>query len=332
MIYFQIKDDKNKIIAGNMQSFVKADNFNSSNKNFSNYKSGKGVRSVCERIDDIEIWIIVENEEDLLKSSKLFKKTIHIYKTVALGIYSQYKKEANGYAHILNTIQGQIRQKIDDFADCREFYGETYEESVKKILNIIENDRNSAADLICYIQKRILDMRAHLLGTEVVHLGEHYELKPVEVSLKRAILSQCTPFLEELERNMIKIKFFFEDECKIDIDKNMFSLIMYNFFSNAIKYAKFNSEIRFNYSNDKKSLDISMISLKMDKDEIVTLFNDGVRGRHAQSISGKGIGLFVIRRALELMGKSRMNISPNYEEVFNENGLIYNENHFKFLL
>lgn len=109
---------------------------------------------------------------------------------------------------------------------------------------------------------------------------------------------------------------------------------MYNFFSNAIKYTKSNSEIHFNYkeSDKQKSLDISMVSLKMEKDEIKNLFDDGIRGQHAKNIPGKGIGLFVIRKSLELMQKDKMLILPNYEKVFNENNLIYNENHFKFVL
>lgn len=331
MIYFQVQDDRGKILAGNMRDFSKKKDFEN-NKNFSKHQNGKGLKSAYEKLDDINVWVVVENEVDLLKSSKLFNKTFQLYKMVALDICKQYKKEISGYAHILDTIQGQIRQKIDDFADSKEFYGDTYNDSVKKILDIIENNKKSAADLICYVQKRIIDMRAHLLGTEVIHSGEQYEIKPVVVSLKRAILNQCTPFLEEFEKNMVKIKFFFGDECEIEVDKNMFSLIMYNFFSNAVKYTKFDSEVRFNYSSNQKSLDISMMSLKMERDEIKSLFDDGIRGKHAKNISGKGIGLFVIQKSLELMKKDKMYISPNYEKVFHDDGLIYNENHFKFIL
>ncbi len=331
MIYFQVQDIKGKILAGNMEQYLSRNDV-VNNKNFSKHKNGKGIRSACEIVDDLNVWVLVEDEADLLKSSKLFSKTFNLYKIVAFDIYNQYKKEIGEYAHILDTIQGQIRQKIDDFADNKQFYGETYTDSIKNILEIIKGNEESVSDLICYIQKRIIDMRAHLLGTEVIHSGEQYEIKSFEVSLKKAILNQCTPFLEEFEKNKIKIKFFFEDDCKIDVDKNMFSLIMYNFFSNALKYCKTDSDIRLNYSLDQKSLDISMISLKMEKDELSILSNERVRGKHAKNIPGKGIGLFVIQKSLSLMKKDKMYISPNYEKVFNYNDNIYIENHFKFVL
>ncbi|MFH1608442.1 MAG: hypothetical protein ABH951_00280 [Patescibacteria group bacterium] len=331
MIFFEVKDNNGKIIAGNMQDFSGRNKFEN-NKNFSENKNGKGLKGIHEIIENVSLWVIIEDEYDLLKSSKLLKKTITLYRVIALGVYKQYKKEINAYAHILNTIQAQIRQQLDNFADNKEFFGETYTDSVEKISKIINDDKESAADLICYIQKRIIDMRAHLLGVEIINSGEEYEIKPMVVSLKRAILNQCTPFLEEFEKNMINIKFFFGDECETKVDKNMFSLIMYNFFSNATKYTKPNSEIRFNYSNDLKSLDISMISLRMERHELADLSMDGVRGQHAKNIPGKGIGLFVIQKALELMKKDKMYISPNYEKVFYEDDLTYNENHFKFVL
>ena len=75
-----------------------------------------------------------------------------------------------------------------------------------------------------------------------------------------------------------------------------------------------------------------MISLKMEKIEIAKLSMDGIRGKHAKNIPGKGIGLFVIQKSLELMKKNKMYIAANYEKVFYENDLPYNENHFQFEL
>lgn len=331
MIYFEVKDYNGKILAGNMQEFSKRNEFEN-NKTFSKNKDGRGLKGACEKIDNLSVWIVVENDSDLLKSAKLFKKTFGVYKKVASDVYIQYKKEINAYAHILNTIQAQIRQKIDNFADSQKFYGEIYSDSIKNISDIIAGDKEAAADLICYTRKRTIDMHAHLLGAEVIHSGEQYEVKPVKVSLRKAILNQCTPFLDEFETNRVKLRFFFEDECEVEIDKNMFSLIMYNFFSNAVKYIKFDSELRLHYSDKEKSLDVSMESLKMDKNELVNLHKEGVRGNHAKNIPGKGIGLFVISKALELMKKDSMLISPNYKKTSIYNDIPYVENHFKFLL
>mgnify|MGYP001558860054 CR=1 FL=1 len=331
MIYFEIKDKTGKVLAGNMQEFSRVTEFEQK-KIFSDHKRGKGVKGVCEIVDDVEIWIVVEDESDLLNSSKLFKKTVDAYMAVALGVYKSHKEKIDAYSHVLNTIQAQIRQKIQEFADDSEFYGDTYADSVAHIEMLVKNNNKSAADLLCYIQKRIIDMRAHLLGAEIIHSGKEYELRITTVRLKRAILNQCTPFLEELNDKLVEIKFYFGEECETSIDKNLFSLMMYNFFSNAVKYTRSNSEIRLNYSSTEKSLDISMISLKMEKAEIKSLFNEGVRGSHARHVPGKGIGLFVTQQALNLMGKKPMYISPNYQNNYCEDGSLYIENHFKFEL
>ncbi len=331
MIYFQIQDENGQILAENMQGFSRRQELQN-NKNFSEYKGGIGIRSAYENIENINIWIVAENEKDLLKSSKIFKKTFNIYKAVALDVAKRHMEQISAHAHVLNTLQGQIRQKIQGFAADSEFYGETYTESVSKIVKLVEQNKKAAADLICYLQKRTIDMRAHLLGTEVIYLGGQYEIKSVSVSLRRAILNQYTPFISELENYRVKMRFFFEDNCEVTVDKNMFSLVMYNFFSNVVKYIKSDSEIYLNYSSDTKSLDISMVSLKMDRKELTNIHENGIRGRHAENLAGKGMGLFVINKALKLMNKPSMNISPNYEKSSTENGLTYIENHFQFLL
>jgi hypothetical protein len=332
MIYFQIQNNTGKIIAGNMGEFLRKKEFEE-NRTFSLHSKGQGIKGVEKMIDGIRIWVVVENESDLLKSSKLFEKSVEVYRRVAIDVWRHHKAQIEAHAHILTTIQSQIRQKIEGFAEDSDFYGESFSQSVQKILEIITHDPAACSDLLCYIHKRVTDMRAHLLGTEVIHLGTQYEVRLAAVSLKRAILNQCTPFLDELGANSVTVKFapYLDDNFEVVVDKSMFSLIMYNFFSNAAKYCKFGSEIRFNYFEDNSLLDVSMISLKMEQSELQKLSDEGVRGVHSiTDFPGKGIGLYVIQRALDLMGKRRMFIRPKYEKSYQENDHTYIENHFEF--
>ncbi len=337
MIFFEIKNTTGKIIAGNMQEFSRRAEFEN-NRTFIEYlskdkkKTVRGVRGGEDMADGINVWLVVEDEKDLLLSSGLFKKTLDIYKKAASDIWKYQKTQFEAHAHTLETIQGQIRQQIEGFADDTQFYGDTYRASVESISNLVGNDIKSAADLICYVHQRVIEMRAHMLGVEVIHAGAQYEIKMVQVSLMRAIYSQCFPFLEALNKNEVVLKFHFSEDHKVEVDKNMFSLVMYNFFSNAVKYAKPNTEIHLTYSADTSTLDVGMTSLKIEKTEIKSISNETVRGRHAGDIPGKGIGLFVLQKALELMGKKGMYIIPNYENESFEGDRIYTENHFKFFL
>lgn len=331
MIYYRILTPNGQAIASNINEFPRRVEFEN-NKTFDLHSKGKGIKGIYIENETFLIWFVVEDEDDLLKSSKLFKKALNLYQQIAKDVLEHQRAKFTAHGHTLVTIQGQIRQRLEGFADDSVFYGEKYENSVSNIEALVKSNPRSAADLICYTHKRIADMRAHLLGVEVIHMGEQFEVNLKNVSLRRGILNQCTPFLEELEQSGIKLRFFFGDECQVDVDKNMFSLVMYNFFSNAVKYAKPDSEIRLNYSSEDKSLDISMISLKMERDEIANLSKESVRGCHASEIPGNGIGLFALQEALKLMGKEKMYTTPDYLKVYPQDGRVYVENHFRFSL
>jgi len=75
-----------------------------------------------------------------------------------------------------------------------------------------------------------------------------------------------------------------------------------------------------------------MVSIKMEQSEISRLFAEGERGEHAQDFPGKGIGLFVIQRALQLMNKQEMYIQPNFDRSEVYSGRTYVENHFHLYL
>jgi hypothetical protein len=69
----------------------------------------------------------------------------------------------------------------------------------------------------------------------------------------------------------------------------------------------------------------------MEKNELSKISEYGERGKHAKDIPGKGIGLFVIKKSLILMGMEPMFIAPTYQNDFSIDDVVYNENHFKFV-
>ena len=330
MIYFQVTNQHGAIIAGNMKKFPHIEKI-PENKIYNQHKGGKGIKSDYRNIGSINVWIIALDEADLLKSAKLFNKTFELYQNISLSIYEELRKEIDSYSHSLITIHAQISQKIELFAPSKNFYGPSYADVQKKIRNVVKGHIPNASELICYTQKRIIDMRAQFLEAKVIHYHEDININIEKVCLLRAILSQYSAFIEQLNDKNIETKFYIEESEMVEIDKRMFSLIMYNFFSNIVKYAKPNSTIKLNYNNN--ILDVLMVSIKMDNSELSELHHFRVRGKHAiNNTSGKGIGLFTINKALSLMGKPQMFIKLEAQTDTHEDGVTYSKNHFRFTL
>lgn len=319
MIYFQVKlKDDEKIIVSNLKdSHFEYEN----NKNF--FDSKNKIRGAEKVVKNLVIWIIVENEESLLKSNKLFKKTFEIYSSAFTSFWNYYSGKIVSQAHTLDKIRGKMEQKIEGFAEKEKFHGDSYHDILDNVSNLIKNDTDSASDLICFFQKRLLDMKSHMLGFQIIHSNIEYEVSLKNVNLKKAILNLYTPFANDLNENNVNLNIYFDDDV-VEVDRNLFSLVMYNIFDNAVKYTKPGSEIRINFESDHGNLDISMESLRIEREEINNLAMEGARGRHASTIAGNGVGLFVIKEALNLMDMS-MSINPNYEK----GDLEYTENHFK---
>ncbi len=238
------------------------------------------------------------------------------------------------YNHIVSTLSLQLLQKIEGYFGDLNWYKNNYTEAIANITNYCNSEREKTSRLIHYFNKIAIDLNSHVEGWDIIYLQNNYSPEFVDVSLRKAILSQYTPFAEGFVENNLRLHIsdYFTDEARVSLDKKLFSLIMYNFFSNTLKYSMPNSEVRLTYDEPTKTLDISMYSARMNKNEIVSLFNDGVRGVCANDVSssGNGAGLYVIKRALELMSLPNMYINPKYEKVRMQDSISYIENHFIF--
>ena len=98
MIYFEIKQKNGEIIASNMKkcpffSLLK-DDPNISIKD-------KKIKSQIKEYDSILVWLVVEDEDDLLNSNKLFKKTMNIYANSSKDFFEYYFSKEPQKKHLL---------------------------------------------------------------------------------------------------------------------------------------------------------------------------------------------------------------------------------------
>jgi len=284
---------------------------------------------------EYSIYIEVENNDER-KSTANRKRFFDILENVSENFIREQRSKFNKYNHIIQIISTQISQKIDGYFGDEKWYSSDYSEALRNIEAIASRKKDQNNRLVHYFNKMSLDLKSHIEGWEIIYIKDTYDPKCVEVSLKKAILNQYSSFAEEFEEANINIKFsdYFSEDYTVFLDKKLFSLIMYNFFSNTLKYSMPGEDVRFSYSHESKSLDVSMYSVKIVKDEISSLFDDGVRGANANraSSSGDGSGLYVIKRALKLMDMPNMYIDPQYRKNKTYCDIQYDENHFKFVL
>jgi len=225
---------------------------------------------------------------------------------------------------------------MNGFLGDIKWHSSIYSEALENIENIYSQKKYETSRLIHYFNKMSIDLTSHIEGWDIIYIKDNYIPKYEIVSLKKAILNQYSSFAEDLNELNIQIRFsdYFYEEYTVCLDKKLFSLIMYNFFSNILKYSMPEETVRFNYSDELKSLDVSMYSTRIEKNEIPRIFNDGTRGVHANeaSSSGNGTGLYVIKKSLDLMCMPNMYIDPQYTKIRDFGDIQYFENHFKFEL
>ena len=224
-----------------------------------------------------------------------------------------------------------MKQKIDGLASKSDFHGKDYNESKNNVVKKIESNIDKTADTICYLNKRVVEIDAHIEGFDVLYLGDEQDVNLDSVNIKKVILSIIAPFLSDFSKKGVNINFLIKDDYansnRINLDYKMFNLALCNFFDNAVKYSKPYTDIDINFLKNKNSfeIEISMISLRIDNDELDLIFDEGYSGRHASHDSGDGIGMSVIKKALKLTNM-KIEIIPNYgeSEIVNNQKFIRN--------
>lgn len=282
---------------------------------------------------EIEMILEVEDNSER-KSPKIRGHYFDVLENLSADVLKTRQEKFNKYNHIIQTISTQISQKMEGYLGAGNWYSNKYDTSLENIEKIYLVDKDETRKLVHYFNKASIDLKNHIEGWEIIYINDVYLPEFSEVSLKRAILNQFSSFSEEFNESGISLKFseHFSEKFTVHVDKKLFSLVMYNFFSNALKYSMPDMEIRFNYDDDAKNLDVSMYSVKLERGELNEIFEDGVRGLNANDVSssGYGLGLFALKKSLKLMGLNNMYISPQYSKTKNYNDITFVENHFQF--
>jgi len=157
--------------------------------------------------------------------------------------------------------------------------------------------------------KKIKDSVKHLndILNDFLSLGKLDEGKvtadPSEFNGKEMIEDT----IEEM-KGLIKagqqIEYSYTGDEKLYSDKKLLKNILFNLFSNAIKFSDANSVIKLDWHTHAGTTTISIADkgIGISEEDQKHLFSSFFRGANASNIQGTGLGLHIVKRYIDLLG------------------------------
>lgn len=125
---------------------------------------------------------------------------------------------------------------------------------------------------------------------------------PSEINIASVVKNIINQYqLTQLKEREVKFEFS-SDKILIKADKKWVKNIIINLFSNAIKYSEPNTLINICILETSNSIILSVIDkgIGISEKDIKTLFEPFFRGQNVEQISGSGLGLTILQKAVEL--------------------------------
>ncbi|HYF81417.1 MAG TPA: HAMP domain-containing sensor histidine kinase [Clostridia bacterium] len=136
---------------------------------------------------------------------------------------------------------------------------------------------------------------------------EELELKREPVSICAEVESITKLFTPLLKQKDINLEVICAEEVTIFADRGMFREVLINIIDNAIKYGKYNGNIIVNCGKAEKAyLKVSDNGIGIDEKDLPYVFDVFYRADKSRrrDTGGSGIGLYIVRKIIELHGWS----------------------------
>lgn len=124
-----------------------------------------------------------------------------------------------------------------------------------------------------------------------------------EVSNLQHLLDAAISHLPDPDRPRIRRRFVSEIPLAT-LDKSLFQHIAHNLLSNACKYSPADTPVELEVAATDGAISVSVrdSGIGLPPDQIERVFDGFFRGRNVGSVSGTGLGLFIVRQCVELLG------------------------------
>lgn len=130
-----------------------------------------------------------------------------------------------------------------------------------------------------------------------------FEVIQGEVFLSQVIEKISMRYAPRFASTMTRFSIEEYADCLLSCDPDRLGECIQNLIENAIKYGDGKSiDLRFDKMDGNELITVSNSGCTLDEDELTTIFSSFRRGRNAENIQGNGLGLFICRKLMGLMG------------------------------
>lgn len=131
------------------------------------------------------------------------------------------------------------------------------------------------------------------------------EIKKESTLLNALVLDALTRYSESISNKNLKINTFFEDDFYFETDPYLFSIVLHNLISNAIKYSLQDSNIEIRVVKQENQIVFTLkdFGLGIEQTNIDKIFNPFYRSNASEhpEIKGTGLGLSIVNRLSHLL-------------------------------
>lgn len=251
---------------------------------------------------------ICSNELNLLESGKVFKKTLHLYRSMISHFHEVKnaiaKKEAervNRLFHNLTSLNGHSIQEIYALIPQEKLL-ENFRNQKKVVKEYLEIDPSAAAETILRLLKNEMSAKSEFSVYRKLY-DPNPVLRVAKHEIHKVILNVVTLFFQDLADRNVKV-YISASNQKLNFDYDSFQVAIYHILDNAAKYAEPDTDIMIGFVSevDKYKISFEMTSLHISPDELDLLFEEGYSGVQAKIFggAGSGLGMGLIRQLLEL--------------------------------
>jgi signal transduction histidine kinase len=302
--------------------------------------SEDNFRNIYRRTDFGAVRLVVnvnnpsfQGTRGVTRGCEIYLSLIPKFKQIEDRQRNQYDILLRRFAHNLIKFQtrfkGNFSRLISDAARSRPF-----KELKDEVKRRIEQDTDRAAEDVCQMSHRAVDLDAQIDTLRIIagYADSPDSSNKIKVNLQKTIFRLINPFIEELRERGIEIRVVIPQasnhEDKVLADPGLFNAAMWQLLDNASKYVRDNTEILITATIDStpQKLEILMTSICIDQDEEEAIFLEGKKGRHAGTKGEHGIGLYVVKKSLSLMGAKILVHNEGVEDEYK--GFNYCRNRF----